>query len=143
MGIKSFQGIRKTGKKEFEAPILVEDIPFFIDDVKITPVEVLHGNLPVTGYRIHNIAYLTDVKKIALKEKEKLQNLDVLIVNALRIEAHPTHFNLQEALDFVEEIKPKKTYFTHISHKLGFHEEVSKTLPKNVFLGFDGLKITV
>ena len=64
-----------------------------------------------------------------------------MIVNALRIEAHPTHFNLQEALDFIEEIQPKRAYFTHISHKLGFHEEVSRKLPKNVFLAFDGLKI--
>ena len=73
----------------------------------------------------------------------KLKDLDVLVVNALRIEEHPTHFNLQEALDFVEELKPKKAYFTHISHKLGFHDEVSKILPKNVFLAYDGLKITV
>ena len=75
------------------------------------------------------------------KEKEKLKNLDVLVVNALRIDEHPTHFNLQEALDFVEEIKPKKTYFTHISHKLGFHKTISKQLPNNVYLAFDSLKI--
>jgi phosphoribosyl 1,2-cyclic phosphate phosphodiesterase len=97
--------------------------------------------LPILGYRIENMAYLTDLKTISEEEKEKLKNLDVLIVNALRIEEHPTHFNLQEALDFVEEIQPKKAYFTHISHRLGFHKEVSKRLPKNVFLAFDGLKI--
>ena len=99
--------------------------------------------LPILGYRSQNIAYLTDVKTISKGEKEKLRNLDVLILNALRIEEHPTHFNLQEALDFVEEIQPKKAYFTHISHKLGFHNEISKKLPHNVFLAFDGLKIQV
>jgi phosphoribosyl 1,2-cyclic phosphate phosphodiesterase len=101
----------------------------------------MHGNLPILGYRIQNIAYLTDVKTITIEEKEKLKNLDILIVNALRIEEHPTHFNLQEALDFVEEIQPKKTYFTHISHKLGFHKEVSEQLPEGVFLAYDDLKI--
>ena len=120
---------------------VVKKEPFFIDDLEITPINILHGNLPILGYRILDIAYLTDVKTISEEEKKKLKNLDVLIVNALRIESHPTHFNLQEALDFVKELKPQRTYFTHISHKLGFHEEVSKILPENVFLAFDGLKI--
>lgn len=123
-------------------PNLIDKISFFVDKMEITPIEVMHGNLPVTAYRIQDFAYLTDVKSISISEKEKLKNLEVLVVNALRIDEHPTHFNLQEALDFVEEIKPKRTYFTHISHKLGFHAEVSETLPKNVFLAFDGLKIT-
>ena len=122
-------------------PILIDGKTFNLDGVSITPIEVLHGKLPVTGYRFNNIAYLTDVKSIIESEKEKLQNLDILIVNALRIEEHGTHFNLEEALAFVKEIKPKKTYFTHISHMLGFHDEVEKQLPENVFLAFDGLKI--
>ncbi|PQJ74648.1 MBL fold metallo-hydrolase [Polaribacter gangjinensis] len=124
-------------------PVLVENKPFYFHDLEVLPISVMHGNLPILGYRIQNFAYLTDVKSIAKIEKEKLKNLDVLVVNALRIEPHPTHFNLQEALDFVAEIQPKTTYFTHISHKLGFHEEVSKKLPKNVFLAYDGLKIEV
>jgi phosphoribosyl 1,2-cyclic phosphate phosphodiesterase len=122
-------------------PNIVESIPFLVDDLKVIPIQILHGKLPILGYRIQNMAYLTDLKSISIEEKEKLKNLDVLIVNALRIEEHPTHFNLQEALDFVEEIQPKKTYFTHISHKLGFHKEVSEQLPENVFLAYDGLKI--
>jgi phosphoribosyl 1,2-cyclic phosphate phosphodiesterase len=124
-------------------PIIVENNPFYFHDLEIQPINILHGNLPILGYRIQDFAYLTDVKMIENTEKEKLKNLDVLVVNALRIDAHPTHFNLKEALDFVAQIQPKKTYFTHISHKLGFHEEVSKKLPKNVFLAFDGLKIQV
>jgi len=124
-------------------PNVVNNSPFLAHDLQITPIEVMHGNLPVTTYRILDFAYLTDVKTIANSEKEKLKKLDVLVINALRIDKHPTHFNLQEALDFVKEISPKKTYFTHISHKLGFHEAVSKQLPKNVFLAYDGLKIEV
>ena len=124
-------------------PILVDKSKFILNGVEVMPIEILHGNLPVTGYRFNSIAYLTDVKSISKNEKQKLQNLDILIVNALRIEEHPTHFNLEEALQLVEELKPKKTYFTHISHKLGFHKEVSKMLPENVFLAFDGLKIEI
>jgi phosphoribosyl 1,2-cyclic phosphate phosphodiesterase len=124
-------------------PQIVDKAPFFVKGLEITPIEVFHGNLPITAYRFADCAYLTDVKSVSEKEKLKLQNLEVLIVNALRIDEHPTHFNLQEALDFVLEISPKKAYFTHISHRLGFHSEVSKSLPSNVFLAYDGLKITV
>ncbi|TXD52580.1 MULTISPECIES: MBL fold metallo-hydrolase [unclassified Polaribacter] len=124
-------------------PNIVDKDPFLVDDLQVIPLEVMHGNLPVTAYRIQDFAYLTDVKSITDSEKEKLKNLDVLVINALRIDEHPTHFSLQNALDFVAEIKPKRAYFTHISHKLGFHAAVSKQLPKNVFLAYDGLKIEV
>tara|TARA_B110001454_G_scaffold217242_1_gene242121 strand:- start:589 stop:1371 length:783 start_codon:yes stop_codon:yes gene_type:complete len=124
-------------------PKVIDNNTFIVDELEVTPIEVMHGNIPITAYRFGDFAYLTDVKTVSDKEKRKLQNLDVLVVSALRIEEHPTHFNLQEALDFVAEIKPKKAYFTHISHMLGFHEAVSKTLPNNVFLAYDGLKIIV
>jgi len=124
-------------------PKVIDKSTFIVDELEVTPIEVMHGNIPITAYRFADFAYLTDVKTVSDKEKRKLQNLDVLVVSALRIEEHPTHFNLQEALDFVAEIKPKKAYFTHISHMLGFHETVSKTLPNNVFLAYDGLKIIV
>ncbi len=123
-------------------PNLIDKSSFLVDEVEVIPLEVMHGSLPVTAYRIQDFAYLTDVKSVPNSEKEKLKNLEVLVVNALRIDEHPTHFNLEEALEFVEEIQPKRTYFTHISHKLGFHEAVSEILPENVFLAFDGLKIT-
>ena len=122
---------------------LVDIAAFMLHDVKVIPIKAMHGKLPITCYRFHKIAYLTDVKTIDPSEKEKLKGLDVLIVNALRMEEHPTHFNLEEALAFVDEIKPKKTYFTHISHRLGLHDEVQKSLPENIFLAFDGLKIKV
>ena len=107
-------------------PKVIDNNTFIVDELEVTPIEVMHGNIPITAYRFGDFAYLTDVKTVSDKEKRKLQNLDVLVVSALRIEEHPTHFNLQEALDFVAEIKPKKAYFTHISHMLGFHEAVSK-----------------
>ncbi|MFN0729114.1 MBL fold metallo-hydrolase [Polaribacter gochangensis] len=122
---------------------IVHDTAFYLDGVEVTPIEVLHGRLPVTCYRFGNFAYLTDVKTISEAEKEKLKGVKVLVVNALRQESHPTHFNLKDAIEFVKEINPKRAYFSHISHKLGFHDEVEKTLPKNVFLAYDGLKIEV
>ena len=122
---------------------LVDDTAFYLDVVEVTPIEVMHGTLPVTCYRFNNFAYLTDVKTISETEKDKLKGVKVLVVNALRQEVHPTHFNLEEALEFIEEINPERAYFSHISHRLGFHNEVEKTLPKNVFLAYDGLKIEV
>ncbi len=122
---------------------LVRQSSFDLHGVNVTPVEVVHGKLPITAYRFNDIAYITDLKTISDSEKQKLQNLDILIVNALRIEEHPTHLNLEEAIAFAKELKPKRTYFTHISHKLGFHKEVEKLLPENVFLSYDGLQIQV
>ncbi len=114
---------------------------FFLGNVKVTPVEVLHGRLPILGYRFNDIAYLTDIKTISETEKKKLANLEVLIVTGLRKEPHATHFNLEEALVFIAELNPKKAYLTHISELLGLHEEVEKELPENVFLAYDGLTI--
>ena len=122
---------------------LVDGASFKLSDVLVTPIQALHGKLPVTCYRFEDFVYLTDVKSISEIEKQKLKGVKTLVVNALRIEEHPTHFNLQEALDFVKEINPERTYFTHISHRLGFHEAIEKELPKNVFLAYDGLKIEV
>ena len=107
----------------------------------IFPIEVYHNKLPVMGLRIDNFCYLTDVKTIAEKEYQKLKSLDVLVLSALRIEPHPSHLNLQEALVIIEKIQPRTAYLTHISHLMGFHEEVSKILPSNVFLAYDNLKV--
>jgi len=122
-------------------PYVIDNNSFNFKGLEIQPINVLHGNLPILGYRFNNVAYLTDVKYISKEEKNKLKELDVLIINALRIETHFTHLNLQEALMLVKELNPKKTYFTHVSHKLGFHDEVQEKLPKNVFLAYDGLQL--
>ncbi|CAI8428823.1 MAG: Phosphoribosyl 1,2-cyclic phosphate phosphodiesterase [Flavobacterium sp. SCGC AAA160-P02] len=142
-----FSYIFQTENRYAGAPKLIENIvgsnSFLLDGVKVTPIEIMHGKLPITAYRLGEIAYITDLKTISFQEKKKLENLEILIVNALRIEQHPTHLNLEEALKFVKEINPKRAYFTHISHKLGFHANIQKRLPENIFLSYDGLQIKV
>ncbi|RAR48533.1 MBL fold metallo-hydrolase [Flavobacterium lacus] len=122
---------------------VIHNRSFSIGKKTIIPIQVMHGNLQVFGYRIDNFAYLTDVKTIPNSELEKLKNLDILVVNALREEPHSTHFNLEEALNFIALVNPKQSYLTHISHLLGFHEEVQQKLPKNVYLAYDNLEISI
>ena len=129
------------GAPTVKVQIISKNNNFSIGNQVVTPVEVMHNSLSVMGYRIGGFSYLTDVKYINSDQMEKVKNSEVLVLNALRIESHPTHLNLEEALGLVEELKPKKAYFTHISHLLGFHDEVSKKLPKNVHLAYDNLQI--
>lgn len=110
---------------------------------KVTVIEAFHDNMPVLGFRVEGFTYLTDVKTISTEEVEKIKGTEVLVINALREAPHYSHFNLAEALDFIEKINPKKAYLTHISHEMGFHEEVEKRLPKNVHLAYDSLTITI
>ena len=143
---KRYDYIFATENRYPSAPKVAQNIishhkSFFLDGVEVTPVELLHGRLPILGYRFNDIAYLTDIKTISEIEKKKLSDLDILIVTGLRKEPHTTHFNLEEALSFIAELNPKKAYLTHISELLGLHEEVEKELPENVFLAYDGLTI--
>ncbi|EPR73633.1 Metal-dependent hydrolases of the beta-lactamase superfamily I [Winogradskyella psychrotolerans RS-3] len=132
-----YPGVPSVTKNE------VKNEPFLAGNLNVVPIDGLHYKLQVFGYRFHKFAYLTDMKTIADSEIEKLQNLDVLVVNALRIKPHISHFNLEEALDFIARVKPKRAYLTHISHLLGFHDDVQQILPKNVFLAYDNLQITI
>jgi phosphoribosyl 1,2-cyclic phosphate phosphodiesterase len=116
---------------------------FTINNKSIIPINAMHGSLQVFGYRIKNFAYLTDVKTIEQQEIDKLKGVKVLVINALKEELHHSHFSLQDALDFITLVQPEKAYLTHISHILGFHEVVQKTLPKNVFLAYDNLTISI
>ncbi|WP_281299416.1 MBL fold metallo-hydrolase [Flavobacterium limnophilum] len=134
---------RYPGAPSVKAIEVVNNYPFAIGNKKAIPINVMHGNLPVFGYRIDNFAYLTDVKTVEESEIAKLKNLKVLVINALRETPHDTHFNLQEALDFIAMIQPEKAYLTHISHLMGFHEEVQQKLPENVYLAYDNLEITI
>lgn len=134
---------RYPGAPSVNAHEIKADRHFAVGDWEIQPIRVYHGNLPVLGFRIGDFAYLTDVKTIQSREIEKLKGVKVLVVNALREESHATHFNLQEALDFVTLIQPEKAYLTHISHHMGFHAEREKLLPENVFLAYDNLEITI
>jgi phosphoribosyl 1,2-cyclic phosphate phosphodiesterase len=126
------------------SPIEVENnVPFEIGDKMAIPINAWHDTLQVFGYRIDDFAYLTDVKTMEDEEIEKLRGLKVLVINALRDEPHQSHFSLQEALDFINLVAPEKAYLTHISHIMGFHEEVQKKLPENVYLAYDNLQITI
>ncbi len=142
-----FDYIFETENKYPGAPsvekIVIENKPFKLGDLEIIPINGFHNNLQVFGFRFGDFAYLTDMKTVEEDEVEKLKGIKVLVVNALREEKHESHFNLKEALDFIDKVQPKKAYLTHISSLLGFHQEVEKNLPKNVFLAYDTLELTI
>lgn len=113
-----------------------------IKNVDIIPVECMHGNLKIFGYRINNFAYITDCSAISDNELKKLEGLKVLVINALRIRPHPTHFNLQEAIEISKRVKPKRTFFTHLTHDI-LHDKINSTLPKGIELAYDGLEFNI
>lgn len=131
------------GAPSIEQIVIEADTIFTIGDKQVIPIRAFHATLPVLGFRIEKFTYLTDVKTIEASQIEKLKGTEVLVVNALRKEPHYSHFNIEEALAFIEKVQPKVAYLTHISHVMGFHAEVEKTLPLNVHLAYDGLKIEV
>lgn len=144
---KRFDYIFTTKEKYPGVPSVTQHViknkPFKLGNLKVMPIDGLHYKLQVFGFRFKDFAYLTDMKTVADEEIEKLQNLEVLVINALREETHMSHFNLKEALDFIEKVNPKRAYLTHISHDMGFHDEVQQKLPENVFLAYDNLQITI
>lgn len=144
---KRFDYVFETVNKYPGTPSLkineINDKPFTIGNLEVVPVNVWHHKLQVYAFRFGDFAYVTDAKTIEEEELEKLKGVKVLTVNALRKEPHLSHFNLEEALDFIKKVNPERAYLTHISHLLGFHEEVEKELPENVFLAYDNLKITI
>ncbi|MEN8138948.1 MAG: MBL fold metallo-hydrolase [Bacteroidota bacterium] len=119
----------------------ITDKEFEFNEIKFQPIFLMHGSLEVVGFRVKNLVYITDTNHIPESEYNKLKDVDILVINALRHEKHHAHFNLKEALEVVKRVKPNKTYFTHISQYLGFHEEEEKKLPTNVHLAYDGLKL--
>ncbi|GAA4282111.1 MBL fold metallo-hydrolase [Gaetbulibacter aestuarii] len=121
----------------------ISNTPFHLHNLEVIPVNGDHGGLQVFGFRFGDFAYLTDMKMVGDEEIEKIKNVPFLVVNALRIEPHRSHFNLEEALAFIEKVNPKKAFLTHISHLLGFHDEVEKKLPEHVSLAYDTLEITI
>ena len=144
---KRFDYVFKTKNKYPGAPTVIQNRiknePFLLKNLEVIPVNGKHYKLQVFGFKFGDFAYLTDMKTVKSEEVEKIKNVKVLVVNALRIEPHPSHFNLEEALQFIAEVNPETAYLTHISHLLGFHEAIQKKLPKNVFLAYDGLEINL
>ena len=114
---------------------------FSIGDIKITPLRVMHGKLPILGYKLNDVAYITDMSLAPETLFEQLKGVEVLIVNALRQKKHITHQSLDEALSFAYRIQAEKTYLIHMSHQMGLHKDIENSLPKNVFLAYDNLEI--
>lgn len=120
----------------------IDNEPFTVLDIKITPVEVTHFKISAFGYKFNNLAYITDAGFISEKEKEKLKNLEVLILNCIRkFDPHPAHFILPDVIKLQEELKPKKLFLTHLSHHFGLHDIEDKQLPPGMHLAYDGLEI--
>jgi phosphoribosyl 1,2-cyclic phosphate phosphodiesterase len=119
----------------------IDNNPFYIGDIFIQPILVWHIKMPVLGFRMGDFTYITDANKIEAEELKKIIGSKVLVLNALRKEKHISHFNLDEAVALAQYLQIPKTYFTHLSHQMGLHAEVSAELPEGIFLGWDGLKI--
>jgi phosphoribosyl 1,2-cyclic phosphate phosphodiesterase len=119
----------------------IENKPFRVEGVEFIPILVKHMHLPVLGFRIGNFTYITDANFISEEEKKKIYGSEVLVLNALRKEPHPSHFTFDEAVKLAGELKCKTTYFTHISHQLGLHDDVKRELPGNIRLAYDGLRL--
>ncbi len=122
---------------------LVDNDAFNINGVDILPLHVLHLRLPVMGFRVGDFSYITDAKFIPEETMQRLKGTKILVLNALQREQHISHFNLEEAIEMVNRIKPDKAYFTHMSHKLGRHAKVTDELPENISLAYDGLQLTL
>jgi phosphoribosyl 1,2-cyclic phosphate phosphodiesterase len=122
---------------------LINEESFRIGGMNIQPVRAMHYMLPVLGFRIGDFAYITDANQISEKEKEKLKDLKLFVVCALRKKQHISHYTLNEALGLINEIRPQTAFLTHISHQMGLHSEIQKELPENVFLAYDRLKLEI
>lgn len=121
----------------------IEDDTFNIGGITLLPINVWHYKMPVKAFRIKNFTYITDANRIEEEEIKKIEGSEIIVINALRKEDHISHFNLSEALELLDRLKPKRAYLTHISHLLGKHEEVLKELPSYVTIAYDGLTIEI
>ena len=121
----------------------IKNKAFKVKRAKIIPLQVLHGKLPIFGFRIGDFTYLTDTSFIPESENKKIQGSKVIVLDALRKQPHPTHLHLDAAIDIIKKFQPQKAYFIHMSHQMGLHEEVEKSLPDGMHLAYDGLKIQV
>lgn len=135
-----FSGINYPGLPR----VILHDLPndkIVVQGIEVMPIRAMHFKLPVFGFRIGDFTYITDVKTISEEEKEKIKGSKILVLNALRKEEHISHFTLSEAIELAKEIGADQTYFTHISHQLGLHEDVQQELPKGMYLAYDRLSV--
>lgn len=121
----------------------VDGYPFEINGVKIIPIRCFHYKMPIYGYRIGDLTYITDANFISEEEKEKIVGSKYIVINALRKQKHISHFTLGEALKLIEEFSPRKAFITHVSHQMGFHADIQAELPRNVSIAYDGLVVEI
>lgn len=132
------------GVPTFAIHTIDDNTPFLLPDgTEVVPLPVMHGRLPIVGFRIGTLAYITDCSSMPAATQERLHGVDTLVINALRRKKHPTHMDLQEALDIIKMTAPRQAYLTHLSHDMGLHAEVEPTLPPGVAIAFDGLAIEI
>ena len=136
-----FEAEKYPGVPSVNLHLIDEDGPFTAGGLLFQPLPVLHYKMPVLGFRVGDMAYVTDANFIPPKSMERLRGLKVLVLNALRKQSHLSHFNLKEALALVEELKPERAYFTHLSHLMGSHADTSALLPPHVEIAYDGLSV--
>ena len=122
---------------------LIDESIFNFNNISITPIKALHHKLPVHGFRIKDFVYLTDISEISQEEKKKILNADIIVLDSLRKEPHLSHLCLQQSIDLIKEVNPKRAYLIHISHLMGLHDEINSEIPSNISLSYDGLKITI
>lgn len=114
-----------------------------VGDIKVEILRVFHGKLPIVGFKIGNMAYITDIKTMPREEMDKIMGIKYLFVTALHMKEHPTHQNLEQAIGFVRDVHAENAWFLHMSHRIGFHSETDATLPCGMHLAFDGLQINI
>lgn len=134
----AFAENKYPGVPEIEL-VTIDETPFTIGDIPVTPVAVWHHKMPVYGFRFGDFTYITDANRIEEEQKEKIKGSKILVLNALRKTQHISHFTLDEAIGLVEELDIPEAYFTHVSHQLGFHEQINASLPRHIRLAYDGL----
>lgn len=122
---------------------LLSDEPFRVGGMEFIPIQAMHQEMPVLGFRTGDFSYLTDANRIEPDELDKMKGSKVVVLNALRREKHHSHFNLEEAVEILRHLQPEQGYLTHLSHQMGLSREIQATLPGNIFLAYDGLKITI
>lgn len=140
----AFATDKYRGVPEIRTHIITEQESFFVEGIEITPIVGQHSErFRSVGYRIGNLAYLTDMNYIAPEELAKLRGVEVLVINALRWETHSSHFSVEEAIKIIDSVAPKRAYLTHMSHRIGLHSELEHRLPKGVMAAYDGLEVEI
>lgn len=137
-----FSSQKYPGVPQIE-PVEIDEQPFSIQGIQFTPLPILHYKLPVFGFRIGDFSYITDTNHIPDSTIDLIRGSEIVVLNALQKSAHISHFTLEEAIDMALTLGAKKTFFTHISHKLGRHQEVEEELPEGIYLAYDGLELTL